>query len=295
MSRTIKEIYNQGVAERNSRLELKEFSSDSKLSILNGMMWVVASMVYSFEILLDVFAVDISAVINKRINGTPSYYANALLQYQKDDELVVREDGLAFGYGTLDESKRIITQVSYVESTDDLNLDSKLILKVATGTKGNLSAISPEELVPIHSYMNKLKFAGTRIEVISSKGDVLIPKVTVYYDGSVMESEILDSIEKELKAYLMDIDFDSAIYVSRVIAVIRQAEHVTDVYINTDAVPQQGVYLGCYDTDGNLQALQCIGRMAHTSSGYIKESTGKDAEVGLPSFRESILLVIDNR
>lgn len=295
MSRTIKEIYYQGVAERNSRLELKEFSSDSKLSILNGMMWVVASMVYSFEILLDVFAVDISTVINKRINGTPSYYANALLQYQKGDELVVREDGLAFGYGTLDESKRIITQVSYIESTDDLNLDSKLILKVATGTKGNLSAISPEELVPIHSYMNKLKFAGTRIEVISSKGDVLIPKVTVYYDGSVMESEILDSIEKELKAYLMDIDFDSAIYVSRVIAVIRQAEHVTDVYINTDAVPQQGVYLGCYDTDGNLQALQCIGRMAHTSSGYIKESTGKDAEVGLPSFRESILLVIDNR
>ena len=109
--------------------------------------------IYSFETLLDVFAVDISEAINGRINGTPAYYANALLQYQQGDELTVREDGLAFGYPNVDETKRIITQVSYVESTDDRNLDSKLILKVATGTKGNLSAIPPEDLVPINAYI----------------------------------------------------------------------------------------------------------------------------------------------
>ena len=32
MSRTIKEIYNEAVQERNRRLELTEFASDSKLS-----------------------------------------------------------------------------------------------------------------------------------------------------------------------------------------------------------------------------------------------------------------------
>ena len=58
---------------------------------------------------------------------------------------------------------------SYSESTDDSNLDNKLILKIATGTKGNLEAIPAEELVPITAYINKLKFAGTRIEVISTK------------------------------------------------------------------------------------------------------------------------------
>ena len=47
----------------------------------------------------------------------------------------MREDGLAFGYPNVDETKRIITQVSYVESTDDRNLDSKLILKVAPARK----------------------------------------------------------------------------------------------------------------------------------------------------------------
>ncbi len=56
MSRTIKEIYNEAVRERNKRPELSEFSSDSKLSIMNGLTWVFAAIIHSFEALLDVFA-----------------------------------------------------------------------------------------------------------------------------------------------------------------------------------------------------------------------------------------------
>lgn len=294
MSRTIKEIYNEAVAERNRRLELTEFASDSKMSVMNGILWVVAAVIYSFESLLDVFAVDISEAINGRINGTPAYYANALLQYQQGDELTVREDGLAFGYANIDETKRIVTQVSYMESTDDQNLDSKLILKVATGAKGSLSAIPPKELAPINAYINKLKFAGTRVEVISTKGDVLIPRLTVFHDGAVPESEVYDSIEEQLNAYMMDIDFDAAVYVSRLMDAIRRAKHVTDVHIDGHAVPEQGVFIASHDTDGHIQPPQRIARMAYTASGYLKESSGKDEEDGLPNFREAIILKIEN-
>ena len=280
MSRTIKEIYNEAVAERNRRLELTEFASDSKMSVMNGILWVVAAVIYSFESLLDVFAVDISEAINGRINGTPAYYANALLQYQQGDELTVREDGLAFGYANIDETKRIVTQVSYMESTDDQNLDSKLILKVATGAKGSLSAIPPKELAPINAYINKLKFAGTRVEVISTKGDVLIPHLTVFHDGAVPESEVYDSIEEQLNAYMMDIDFDAAVYVSRLTDAIRRAKHVTDVHIDGHAVPEQGVFIASHDTDGHIQPPQRIARMAYTASGYLKESSGKDGRTG---------------
>ena len=294
MSRTIKEIYNEAVKERDKRMELSEFASDSKLSVMNGILWVVAAVIYSFETLLDVFAVDISEAINERINGTPNYYANALLQYQQGDELVVREDGLAFGYAQVDETKRIITQVSYSESTDDSNLDNKLILKIATGSKGNLEAIPAEELVPITAYINKLKFAGTRIEVISTKGDVLIPRLTVFYDGAVPESEMYDAIETQLKEYVMNIEFDAAVYVSRLTDAIRRAEHVTDVHIDSDAIPEQGVFIACHDTDGKIQPMQKVNRMTYTSSGYLKESSGKEEEQDLPTFREAIILKIEN-
>lgn len=293
MSRTLNAIYKEAVAERNKRLELTEFSSDSKLSILNGITWVVAAVIYSFETILDVFAYDISETINKRINGTPDYYARALLQYQKGDELTVREDGLAFGYASVDESKQIITQVSYEESTDDVNLDSKLVLKVATGDKGNLSAIPADELVQIRTYLNRIKFAGTRIEVTSLPGDVLVPRLSVYWDGAISEAEVYDNIEASLNEYMMNIDFNAGIYVSKVIAAIRSAEHVTDVWIDEEATPAQGVFLACYDTDGALKPLQKVARVQNTTSGYLRQSSGKDQEEGLPNFREALKLTVD--
>lgn len=294
MARTIKDIYNEAVAERNRRLELTEFSSDSKLSVMNGILWIVSAVIYSFETLLDVFAVDISEAINSRVNGTPEYYANALLQYQQGDELTVREDGLAFGYAQVDETKRIITQVSYVESTDESNLDSKLVLKVATGSKGNLSALSAEELIPVKAYIGKLKFAGTRIDVISTRGDVLVPRLTVFHDGAVPEAEVYDGIEEKIRGYIMEIAFDAAVYVSRLTDAVRNAPHVTDVYIDETAVPRQGVFIACHDADGKIQPLQRVGRMTRTASGYLKESSGKDEETDLPTFREAITLKVEN-
>lgn len=292
MSRTIKEIYSQAIRERNKRMELSEFSNDSKMSIMNGIAWIVAAMIYTFEAILDVFAIDIAETINNRINGTPTYYANALLNYQHGDRLIVREDGLAFGYANQDPDKRIITQVSYSESTSDQNIDNKLILKVATGVKGNLSEIAPEDLAMIRAYINQIKFAGTRIEVLSRKGDILIPRVSVYYDGAILEYEMYDAIEKALNEYVMDIDFDASIYISKIWEAIRRVGHVTDVYIDP-STPEQGVFLACYDTDGNLMPTRKIDRMSHTSSGYVRQSTGKGIEADLPNFRQAIKLIID--
>ena len=291
MSRPIKEIYGEMLRERDKRLELKEINSDSKLSIMNGIMWTVAAVIYSFEAILDVFAIDISTTINSRINGTPTYYANALLQYQKGDTLTVREDGLAFGYASVDPTKRIITQVSYTESSSDINLDNKLVMKVASGEKGKLSAISPEDLIMVNAYINQIKFAGTRIEVISRMGDILVPKVSVYYDGAVRESELYDAIENSLNEYMMNIGFDSGVYVSKVLAAIKRVEHVTDVFINPDLM--QGVFLACYDSDDVISSPKQVARMAHTVSGYIRQSLGKGAEKELPNFRQSIKLIIE--
>lgn len=293
MSRTIKNIYTEAITERNKRMELTEFNSDSKMSIMNGLTWVVAAIIHSFETLLDVFAVDISNTINNRINGTPVYYTNALLQYQKGDTLSVREDGLAFGYSNIDETKRMITQVSYTESVDDYNLDSKLILKIATGEKGNLTAISKEELVPINSYINKIKFAGTRVEVVSYEGDVLVPMVTVFYDGAIPEAEIYTKIEDKLKQYIMNTPFDSSVYVSRIIEAIRSTEHVTDVYVDEKAVPEQGIFIATYNSDGHIGELKKIYRMVKTSSGFLKESCGNGEESSLPTFRQAIKLLVE--
>ena len=78
MARTVREVYNEIVEEKDKRLELKEIDSKSKVSVMNGIIWIVASAIVVFESILDVFEVDISNHINRRINGTSDFYAEEI-------------------------------------------------------------------------------------------------------------------------------------------------------------------------------------------------------------------------
>lgn len=293
MARTINEIYKDIISEKDKRLELSDIQSDSKVSIFNGIAWTVAAAIYSFETIMDVFTVDMNNALQERINGTPSYYVNSLLKYQHGDKLKIRDDGLGFGYEKVDESKRIVTQASYQEDSNEQSLDTKLILKVATGTNGKLSPLTSDQLMMVTSYVNQIKFAGTTIEVVSRKGDIIIPRLTVYHDGALPEETMRSKIDEALNSFIMETKFNSAIYVSNIVNCLMAVEHVTDVYMDVNAVPQQGVYIVSYESDGSMANEKRIGRMAYASSGFLRESSKEDEEADIPNFREAIVLKVD--
>lgn len=294
MARSINEIYKEIVAEKDKRLELSEYKSDSKVSVINGIAWFVSAAIYSFETIMDTFIVDINDIIKDRINGTPSYYVNAALKYQHGDKLKIKDDGLGFGYEKTDETKRIITQASYQESSNPQSLDTKLILKVATGTNGKLSPLTEDQLTQVTAYINQIKFAGTYIEVVSRKGDIIIPRLTVFYDGSVMEETMRSALDDALNKFIMETKFNSAIYVSSIVSCLMAVEHVTDVYMDVNAVPQQGVYIVSYESDGTQSEEKRGGRMTYASSGFLRESSKEGEEKDIPNFRESIVLKVDS-
>lgn len=294
MSRTLTEIYNESVETRNKYLELTELTNDSKMSIINAFTWVVAAAIYSFETLLDVFMIDIATIFNSRINGTPSYYANAMMKWQFGDELTMNNDSTAFSYAQEDDTKRLISHVSYQLEYNEMYKDEVLILKVATGDVGKLSRLSSEQLISAKAYLNQIKFAGVKCSLVSRKGDVLVPRVTVYYDGAISKEELYDALDASLVEFINNVQFDSLVYAQKVIDAIKKVEHVTDVYINPDASVEQGIFIAQYDDSDQLGELQKIERKVYTSSGYIKQSTKKDAEADLPTFREAIVVELES-
>lgn len=294
MSRTLTEIYNESVETRNKYLELTELTNDSKMSIINAFTWVVAAAIYSFETLLDVFMIDIATIFNSRINGTPSYYANAMMKWQFGDELTMNNDGTSFAYAQEDDTKRLISHVSYQLEYNEMYKDEVLILKVATGDVGKLSRLSSEQLISAKAYLNQIKFAGVKCSLVSRKGDVLVPRVTVYYDGAISKEELYDALDASLVEFINNVQFDSLVYAQKVIDAIKKVEHVTDVYINPDASVEQGIFIAQYDDSDQLGELQKIERKVYTSSGYIKQSTKKDAEADLPTFREAIVVELES-
>lgn len=236
---------------------------------------------------------DIADAFNHRINGTPSYYANAMLKWQFGDNLQMNDEGTAFSYGTIDANKRIITHVSYQEHYSDEFKDNVLILKVATGEKQNLSRLTIEQLIAARAYLNQIKFAGVKCNVVSRKGDILVPRVTVYHDGAISNEELYTQIDNALIKFINEMQFDSVVYAQKVIDAIQSVAHVKDVQIVANSPVEQGVFLAQYDDDDKLGPLTKIVRKCYTSSGFIKESSKNEQESNIPTFRESIVLKLD--
>ena len=300
MARTLTEIYTVAKQCRDKYLELTEFQNDSKMSILDAFTWVTSSCIWAFENILDVFKVDLAKDLQNRVNGTPAYFANALLKYQSGDDLVVSEDGASFSYATIDESKRIISKVSYSEVVEDGYHDKLAIYKIATGEPGAYARIEEDELLAIRAYLGKILFAGQHAMVVSRNGDVLIPRVTVYHDGAISEDELYTNIENSLNDFIANMSFDGMLYAQKIIDCIQNAEHVTDVEVDRTGTDQQGIFIAMYDDDNNLIEVegsveQQIGRYVIPNSGYIKQSTRSGKEENLQTWREAITLKLEDK
>lgn len=300
MTRSLSEIYADAKESRNNYLELTEFENSSKMSILDAFTWVVAACIWTFENVLEVFKVDLARDLQNRINGTPAYFANALLKYQSGDELVINEEGTIFSYPSIDPTKRIITKVAYYEEEEQGFHDKVVRFKIATGTPGAYSRIDDNELIAIRAYLNQLLFAGQHARVVSRIGDVLVPRVVVYYDGAVTEDDLYKSIEEALNNYIASIEFDGLVYAQKVIDAIQKVEHVTDVAVSSKDTDHQGIFVACYDDDNNLvkdengNVLTQIERYFVPNSGYIKQSSCAGVEKDLPKWRDTIILKLED-
>lgn len=300
MARTLSEIYTVAKETRDTYLELTEFSNGSKMSVLDAFTWVVSACIWAHENVMDVFKVDLASDLQNRINGTPAYYANALLKYQSGDDLVINEEGTICSYATIDTTKRIITKVAYSEVAEENFNDKMLLLKIATGEAGSHSQIDNDELVKIRAYLNKLLFAGQHALVVSRKGDVIVPKITVYYDGAVEESEVYKNIETALGNFITNVSFDGAVYAQKIIDAVQSAEHVVDVQVDSEATDKQGIFVAQYNDDNNIivddegAKLQKVGRYFVPNSGYIRESTGTGDEADIPKWAQSIILKLED-
>lgn len=303
MARTLTEIYNVAKECRSDYLQLTEFENSSKMSILDAFTWTTAACIWAFENVMDVFKVDLARDLQNRVNGTPGYYANALLKFQYGDELQMNEEGTQFSYASVNENKRIITKVAYSENKEDGFFDKELQLKVATGEPGHYERLTDEQLIAARAYMNQIAFAGTHFNMVSRKGDVLIPRVTVYYDGAVTPDEVYANIEQSLNDFIANLAFDGVVYTQKIIDAIQQSEHVTDVYINSAGTDKQGIFIAQYDDDNNLivqnngSVEMKIDRFFVPNSGYVKESSEEPGspEESLPCWRKAIVLAIEEQ
>lgn len=239
MSETLSQIYAKAKLTRDNYLQITELNTgrtDSKLSILNLLTYVVSSMIYAYETILDVFEVDIAKMITSRINGTPLWYAKMALLFQydsdtnTDDKLVVNDDTLKLEYETVNENHRIISNASYDEESD-----GSLTLKVCKSSSDDavspLTPLTSMELFAFQNYMDDLKFVGSVINCVSRPADILTLRncVITYNSKYATEKDVISNIKTALSKFTKEIDFNGYIYFEAVMNTIYSVDNIINI------------------------------------------------------------------
>lgn len=216
--RTIKEIQEQIINELNSGTRIK--LSASKVAEWRLWTFVMASAIYTFEVLLSVFKKEIDAVADRIIPGTPRWYADQCKRFQFGHKLVFDPQTAKMYYVDDDPESRIVTTVAIVEKP------KQLFLKVAKTLQEEIVPLSSEELYDFKGYVNQIKFAGIETSVISTTADLIRYNLTVYYTPSTPSAVIKENITQALDTFRGKQGFDSRFYRQRLIDAVLSVEDI---------------------------------------------------------------------
>ena len=279
MSKSLSQIYSEAIQTRNNYLQITELNSgltNSKMSILNLITYVMSVLIHSYHVILDIFEIEIANIISTRINGTAQWYVIMATKFQYNnntkncDQLVFDEDTLKIKFNKVDTSHQIIAKAAYVDN------DTKdgIILKVCKNNINsdeknngvNYMQLNSDELTAFKYYLSQIKFIGANIQVLSIPGDIITVKncVVVYNDRYITEEQAFNNIKNALIKYTTTLDYNAFIYSQKIIDTIMSLDYIDhinniDIYIN-----KYNLSLRKYDSAVKLTNIQ------HAYSGYIK-------------------------
>lgn len=203
MARTIAEIQNEILNEKDNKSTLKGLTSSSKTSIWRLWVNIVATAIWVHEKI-----VEKNALVSRP--HTLNWYREQALNYIHGAELEWKDGSYQFdttGFindKEIDNAKIIkycaVSEVDLEEVLkqlrDDITIKDEQIfsdyfhnkvgvvfMKVATESDNKISRIDvPDQLAGFKEYIARIKDAGNQVHIISSPGDILELNLTVYVD-----------------------------------------------------------------------------------------------------------------
>ncbi|MCO5229615.1 MAG: hypothetical protein M9958_00525 [Chitinophagales bacterium] len=250
MSRSIKEIYNAIVNEKQTFSELNsllpdypsdtafgsllaDLSSNSKVAIWRLWVFITAVAIYYHERIFDKHKEEVQDIANSMQVGKLEWYASESRKFQLGFPLAF--NNTTFRYYYLDSTSedavnaRIINRVSAREvfSTNFTGIR----IKVAKSIGVDLNAISEDELEAFKFYIQRIAFAGIPVDVWSKEADKLKYNIRIWFDGVLPENDILTAIQQAINSYLIAIPFDGMLYRNKLIDTLQELTPVRDVEI----------------------------------------------------------------
>lgn len=239
MARTITEIQEEIIAQIEGDSTLSEASSGSATAIWRLITRIVATAIYSLEVIYDLFKADLIAQVTALRPHTLQWYQQKALDFQYGSDLVEGTD-------TYDNSALTPAQIAtqkIVEVAAAVETNGAVKVKVAKRGVSGLEVLAAGEYSSLVSYFSEIKDAGVELQVINDRGDDIKMEVDVYYDplvlddsGDRIDGTATNVIQKAIEDHLENLPFNG----------ILVRAHLTDALQAVD-----GVYVPV------IKSLQC--------------------------------------
>lgn len=255
MARTITQIEQIIDAQVDAESELAQINTTSQTGVYALIKRLVARTWQQLEFYFDAYMAEIKLVASRAVVGTNNWMADKALEFQYGDPVVVINGTPT--YAVIDATKKIVKYSSCV----DVVIAGVMITQIkAAKSVANLPVkLTTEELASFTSYINAIKFAGTRTQTISIDADLVKIKADVYYDGNLVLADVKTQTEAAILAYLQGINYDGVFNLNKLRDAMEgvtgikpggvdidyvQCKPAVGTYVNVDRVyaPASGYY-----------------------------------------------------
>lgn len=204
MARTIEQI-KTSITER-----LQATFALSTSAAAEWRLWVhcVAYGIHLFEVVLDTFKAEMDADAEKEVAGTVTWYNDKCYEFQMGHELVFDTVTGLLEYEKADEAARVI-KIASVNVAED----NTIFFRVATQDEsGKIVPLTSNQLLNFKNYVDAIKFAGTRSQVISTDADLVKYAVKAYYNPANPVDTVRDAVLASLEEFKTSQKFGGVIY-----------------------------------------------------------------------------------
>jgi hypothetical protein len=251
MARTINEIKAGITADLQSKLNL------SNSAVAEWKLWVTiaASCIHVFELIQDQFKSEVEEKIMSSRPGTVRWYTDMAYAFQNGYELIYDENTGILMYPVDDPDARIVA----VAAVNDRN--GTIVFQLAKNENGVLEPFTALEKLNFENYINEMKLAGSKTSVISTNGDLVRYRVTVYYSPTFPQESVKTGTDEELEKFKLSQTFGGVLYSAQFLDSILHVPGVVTVKLHE---------LSCKGaTDANFSPVDIFTRL---EAGYFNYS-----------------------
>lgn len=204
MARTISEIEASIEARLSASFEL------STSAAAEWRMWThcVAYCIHLFELTLDLFKDEMDTDAKREVAGSLTWYKRKCYDFQNGHELVFSTTTGLLEYETADADAQVV-KVASVSVSDN----NTLVFRVATlDNNGEIVPLASPQTQNFKDYIDAIKFAGTKTQVISTDADLVRYTIQAWYDPAYPAETVRANVLASLTALRTSQDFGGIIY-----------------------------------------------------------------------------------